>query len=218
MNGVRRKRVASAVANLPLFAKGMVVVAIPVAALILILAALAVFLKEKDEAERAVQQTMRVRSAIFNIRSLVADAEASLRGYVLVGEERWLAIYQGARRELPGALNRLLILVEDNPSQRRRAAAAQRLMEEKLAGLERLASLRRRGVAALDAELTQSRIVMQRLRDVGFSDQEIVDIAIAASARVYFASALQALAVEVDRPPMLTAPLREALLEGIDRT
>ena len=74
MNGVRRKRVASAVANLPLFAKGMVVVAIPVAALILILAALAVFLKEKDEAERAVQQTMRVRSAIFNIRSLVADA------------------------------------------------------------------------------------------------------------------------------------------------
>jgi alkylhydroperoxidase family enzyme len=57
----------------------------------------------------------------------------------------------------------------------------------------------------------------QRLREVGFSDQEIVDIAIAASVRVYFASALQALGVEVDQPPMLAAPLREALLEGLDR-
>lgn len=151
-------------ANLPLFAKGLVVVAIPVAALILILTAVAVFVREKDEAERSVHHTLRVRAAVFNIRSLVADSEASLRGYLLVGDERWLAIYQAARRELPGAVNRLLVLVEDNPSQRQRAAMVQRLMGEKLAGLERLASLRRRGVAALDAELTQSRVVLDRLR------------------------------------------------------
>lgn len=57
----------------------------------------------------------------------------------------------------------------------------------------------------------------QRLKDAGFSDQEIVDIAIAASARVYFGSALQALGVEVDQPPMLGEPLRAALVEGLDR-
>lgn len=55
----------------------------------------------------------------------------------------------------------------------------------------------------------------QRLRDAGFTDQEIVDIAIAASARVYFGSALQALAVDVDTPPTLHEPLRAALVDDL---
>jgi uncharacterized peroxidase-related enzyme len=55
----------------------------------------------------------------------------------------------------------------------------------------------------------------QRLRDAGFSDQEIIDITIAASARVYYGSALQALAVEVDTPPTLGQPLRAALVDGL---
>ena len=56
----------------------------------------------------------------------------------------------------------------------------------------------------------------QRLRAAGFADGEIVDITIAASARRYFSSALQGLAVEVDVPPMLSESLRVALLEGIE--
>lgn len=55
----------------------------------------------------------------------------------------------------------------------------------------------------------------QRLREAGFSDQEIVDITIAASARLYFGSALQALGVAVDEPPMLSEPLRVALVDGL---
>jgi uncharacterized peroxidase-related enzyme len=54
-----------------------------------------------------------------------------------------------------------------------------------------------------------------RLRDVGFSDREIVDITIAASARLYLGSALQALAVDVDVPERLSEPLRSALVEGL---
>lgn len=56
----------------------------------------------------------------------------------------------------------------------------------------------------------------RRLRDAGFTDAEIVDITIAASARRYFSSALQSLAVEVDVPPMLSESLRVALLEGLE--
>ncbi|WP_448005297.1 carboxymuconolactone decarboxylase family protein [Agromyces bauzanensis] len=55
----------------------------------------------------------------------------------------------------------------------------------------------------------------ERLREAGFSDQEIVDITIAASARLYFGSALQALGVEVDVPPMLSEPLRAALVDDL---
>ncbi len=51
-----------------------------------------------------------------------------------------------------------------------------------------------------------------RLRELGFSDREILDITLAASARNYYSRALHALAVEVDEPPGLSAQLREALL------
>jgi alkylhydroperoxidase family enzyme len=54
-----------------------------------------------------------------------------------------------------------------------------------------------------------------RLRAAGFDDQEIVDIAIAAAARVYLGRLLQALAVDVDEPPSLSEPLRAALVAGI---
>jgi uncharacterized peroxidase-related enzyme len=53
------------------------------------------------------------------------------------------------------------------------------------------------------------------LREAGFSDPEIVDIAIAAAARVYLGRMLQALAVEVDVPERLGEPLRAALVDGL---
>jgi uncharacterized peroxidase-related enzyme len=51
-----------------------------------------------------------------------------------------------------------------------------------------------------------------RLREVGFSDREIVDITLAAAARNFFSRSLQALAVDVDVPPGLSDRLQHALL------
>ena len=51
-----------------------------------------------------------------------------------------------------------------------------------------------------------------RLRDAGFSDREILDITLAAAVRNYFSRALQALAVELDVPPVLGEQLRDALV------
>ncbi|MCU1532136.1 MAG: carboxymuconolactone decarboxylase family protein [Arthrobacter sp.] len=50
------------------------------------------------------------------------------------------------------------------------------------------------------------------LRKLGFSDREIVDITLAASARNFFSRALLALAVDVDAPGSLSPELQEALL------
>lgn len=50
-----------------------------------------------------------------------------------------------------------------------------------------------------------------RLREAGFTDREIVDIALAASLRNYFSRTLHALAVEVDVPPGLSPSLKDAL-------
>lgn len=54
-----------------------------------------------------------------------------------------------------------------------------------------------------------------RLRDLGFSDREIVDIALAAAARNFFSRAIQALGVAVDVPPSLPADLRAALVDSL---
>lgn len=53
------------------------------------------------------------------------------------------------------------------------------------------------------------------LRDAGFSDREIVDIALAAAARNYYSRAIQALGVEVEVPAVLDAELAEALVRGL---
>lgn len=54
-----------------------------------------------------------------------------------------------------------------------------------------------------------------RLRELGFSDREIVDITLAAAARSYFSSAIQALAVTVETPPGMSDRLRAALLSTL---
>lgn len=53
----------------------------------------------------------------------------------------------------------------------------------------------------------------RRLRDLGFTDREIVDIALAAAARNFLSRFLQSLAVDVDVPPNLGEGMRRALLE-----
>lgn len=53
-----------------------------------------------------------------------------------------------------------------------------------------------------------------RLREVGFTDREIVDIALAAAARNYYSRACQALAVEVEVPAEMSPALRDALNTG----
>ena len=56
----------------------------------------------------------------------------------------------------------------------------------------------------------------RHLRDLGFSDREIVDITLAAAARNYLSRILQALAVDIDVPPLLSDDMRDALLEPIE--
>jgi uncharacterized peroxidase-related enzyme len=55
-----------------------------------------------------------------------------------------------------------------------------------------------------------------RLREVGFTDRQIVDITIAAAARNFLSRMLLALAVPVDDVPGLTPELVEALLSPLD--
>jgi uncharacterized peroxidase-related enzyme len=54
-----------------------------------------------------------------------------------------------------------------------------------------------------------------RLRELGFSDREIVEIALVAAARNYYSRAIQALGAEVEVPAALSTELRDALVESL---
>lgn len=79
------------------------------------------------------------------------------------------------------------------------------------AEVEMMAYAEKVSSAASEMTVDDSR----RLRDVGFSDREIVDITLAAAARNYYSRAVQALAVDVDVPPALSPALRDALVDGL---
>lgn len=82
------------------------------------------------------------------------------------------------------------------------------LSEAEVAMMDFAAALSRDSAAMTDAD-------SQRLRDVGLTDREILDIALAAGMRNFFSRTLHALAVEVDVPPGLTPELVGAI-EGED--
>ena len=78
------------------------------------------------------------------------------------------------------------------------------LTEAEVAMMEFAQKLSRDSASMTDAD-------SERLRELGFDDREIVDIALAAAARNYYSRALHALAVDVDVPPDLSPALRAAL-------
>ena len=68
-------------------------------------------------------------------------------------------------------------------------------------------------VSVASSEMTDADSL--RLRELGFSDRDIVDIALAAAARNYFSRAVQALGADVDVPTVLTSELSDALVRGL---
>ena len=108
------------------------------------------------------RDTMRVRDAAaarrhsFELHSLIddtaarlVDAETGQRGFLLTGDEAYLAPYRSATRKLDRVLGELKSSTADNPYQQRRVQAIETLTEKKLAELQKTIDLRRtKGLAA----------------------------------------------------------------------
>jgi CHASE3 domain sensor protein len=123
-----RSRVERAWADLPLRAKGLVVIAIPLLALLLATVLFGVALAQDRRAQGAVLHTVEVEREVAQVRILV---QAGVTGYVLTGERRYLTSYEQARKELPRAVDNLGDLVRDNPGQAARLERVRALTEER---------------------------------------------------------------------------------------
>ena len=62
-----------------------------------------------------VREIQSVRENLNDIRRLLVGAESAARGYVVTGNEQFLAPLTDARAALPGRFNRLIQLVHDDP-------------------------------------------------------------------------------------------------------
>lgn len=126
--------------DLSLRAKGLVVVSIPLAALLVATFALYLVQQRENEEQDAVTEMFRVRSQIQTVLTLLIDAETGVRGYAISESPELLEPYTTAFARLPRALANLERLVGEDPSQAARAGRVRFLSGRRL---EVLASVRR---------------------------------------------------------------------------
>src|SRR5580704_11565636 len=112
-------------------------------------------------------QTIEVLGRLESLLSTVIDAETGQRGFLLTGEESYLAPYTDAKDALPEEIKSMRALLVNRPEQRRRLDALESLANLKMAELDSTITLRRAG--KVDAALAivrtdRGKIYMDRIR------------------------------------------------------
>jgi methyl-accepting chemotaxis protein len=116
-----------------------------------------------------VSHTYQVENTLADLLSEFKDAETGQRGYVITGDDSYLAPYQAALTAIPASLQKVRQLTADNPNQQQRLAALSPLIDAKLAELKQTIDLRRsEGFAAAAQVVTNNtgKAVMDKIRTV----------------------------------------------------
>jgi len=128
------------------------------------------------ENDRLVTHTHEVQSEIDSLLTDLKDLGAGQVGYLMTGDEQYLAVYEGLGQRIPERLQRLGELISDNAGQRERLARLQPLVASRMELLSSLANIRReKGFDAARDELLvgQGRGQMGEIRQlVGEMQQE----------------------------------------------
>ena len=168
MPGTIHERVQRRWLDLPIRAKALCVVAIPVLCLLLQLAWLARLQRAQRSAAAMALHTEQVKLAGRRLLSSVLDAETAVRGYAIGRTSDFLDPYNSAVTAVPETLLQLGQLVADNPEQTRRLAEIARLAKEKLQiGSESIRLLQQTapaGPQVLIENATNGKRVMDELR------------------------------------------------------
>jgi methyl-accepting chemotaxis protein len=90
-----------------------------------------------------VEHSHQVRIELSDLMSELKDAETGQRGYLITGDDNYLAPYTSALASVPATLADLRKLTVDNPNQLRRLASLQQAVDGKLAELKQTIDLRR---------------------------------------------------------------------------
>ena len=161
----RRFERTAPLGDLSLTAKGVLVVAIPVGALLLAMAIFFELQRQTSEAAGWVNHSFEVRAAIRRVITLLVGAETGTRGYLLSHQESFLEPYSNARNELPQEFDGLTKLVADNPAESERLRQVHALADTAMRSWDTLRQAGDgRGASDFGRQLEDSRRQMQRLR------------------------------------------------------
>ena len=106
-----------------------------------------------------VAHTNEVIGSVDSVEARVRDAEAAHRGYLLTGNVDLLAQYQISREQVAPQLERLALLVDDNPAQTARVADLKGLADRRLAQMQaNQMRYRTQGLAAAQGAVNEDSI------------------------------------------------------------
>ena len=137
--------------------------------LIAVIAAAVWFGAQRSTANAAVQKTLDVQVNLTRLFALVQDAETGQRGYLLTGEEAYLAPYETANQSINKEFDALTALLKGDATQVQRLAALKKLIDDKFRELKASIDLRRAGKAADALNVVKEgsgKRVMDMARDV----------------------------------------------------
>ena len=181
--------------NIPLRAKGVIVIAIPVAALLLALAGLAGLTRATGRLDREISQTQKIRANATHALVLLLDAETGVRGYLLTHRNDTLQPTYLAQGELPRQFKTLRRDLQRQPAELTAWRQLNQLQSREmnlLLGLERAATRgpgHRLSPTQLQ-QLAQGKAIMDRLR-LGLSgliraeDEELAQSSLALQATLH---------------------------------
>ena len=131
--------------------------------------------------QRWVAHTHEVMAALDSGHGILADAEAAQRGYLLTGDDRFLADFEKARSQVDPWLVHLRNLTADNPDQQRRLDELSALVRQRLDLLNNRVELRQdKGVQAASAAVAARRgkplmdQVRQKISDMQSSENRLL--------------------------------------------
>ncbi|MCF1465714.1 PAS domain S-box protein [Agrobacterium vitis] len=123
--------------NQPLAVKGLIVITLPLACLLIALGSVFLADRESRKAENYVRVTFAIQQNILELHALLAEGASGVRGYLLTRDETFLAPYTKAVTELPAVFAAMRPLIID-AEQLERLNRMEPLVDKKLKGLASL--------------------------------------------------------------------------------
>ncbi len=149
--------------DLPLRGKALVVISLPLVVLLLSLVLIYTTERQTARAEEDVRRVLRVQSDIQAVHTLLAEAAASVRGYLLTRREDFLPSYLNAKPQIESALLRLDRNVRDQRV-REQLSAIKPLIDGKIDGLEDMLKDSQTTPESISAILISNKHILDALR------------------------------------------------------
>src|ERR1035437_10061646 len=119
-------------------AKGVAVLAVPMAALFAALFSIAWVEGAVGETDETVARAYAMRGDLVDLRSSLLDTQTAVWGYLATGEKRFLTIYDASRQAIDQTLSRTAAQFSGDPKGMMPLAEIQRLAAEEVGNLEEL--------------------------------------------------------------------------------